>query len=98
VSSRGTGRHGVNGGKLNPTDCLDLDVEDLAAAVDTGLGIHAVRAERATVGVLGKLRGAERVGGAAIGAAALGLFAFRIGHKKKVRSAVGRETRCLLVI
>ena len=69
-------------GKLS--DCLksNLDVEDLATAVDAGLGVHAMRAERTAVGVFGKLGGAERVGGAAVGAAALGLFAFRVSHRK----------------
>ena len=60
---------------------LDLDVEDLATAIHAGLRIHAMRAESAAVGVLGELGSDVCIAGAAVGAAALGLFAFRIGHK-----------------
>src|SRR4051812_43844360 len=61
---------GLMAGRLNPGDGLDLDVEDLAAAIGPRLGVHAVRAELAAIGVLGKLGGPEGVGGATVGAAA----------------------------
>jgi len=60
---------------------LDLDVEHLATAIEPGLGIYAVAAiERAIDRILGELGCDESVGSATIGAAAFGLFAFRIGH------------------
>src|SRR5271165_1324153 len=59
----------------------DLDVEDLAAAVDSCLGVDPVRPEEASVGgVPGELRRLEGVGCTPVCTAALGLLAFRIGH------------------
>ena len=70
-------------GKLSgDLSCSDLDAKHLPAAIHAGLGIHAMRAESATIGVLGELGSDIGVARAAIGAAALGLFAFRIGHKE----------------
>ena len=60
---------------------LGLDVEHLATAVETGLGVHAMAAvERAINRILGEFGSDESIGGATVGAAAFGLFAFRIGH------------------
>jgi len=58
----------------------DFDVEHLAAAVHPGLRVDAVRSDESAVGVAGELRSLKGVGGATESAAALGLFAFRIGH------------------
>jgi undecaprenyl-diphosphatase len=60
---------------------LNFDVEHLAAAIHAILGIHAMRAESAAIGrILGELGSFESIGSATVGAAAFGLFAFRIGH------------------
>ena len=66
----------------NSQAVLNLDVQHLATAIDAGLGIDPVRTERAAIGILGEFRGNKCIRGAAIGAAALGLFTFRIGHKE----------------
>jgi len=77
-----TGGFGVDDGSYRRR--LDRDVEHLATAIHAGLGIDAVRAEEAAVNrVFGELGSLQGVGGAAVGAAALGLFAFRIGHGRK---------------
>jgi hypothetical protein len=62
----------------------DLDVEDLTTAIHAVLGVHPVGAEGTAIGgVLGKLGSLKGVGGAAVGAAAFGLLAFRICHGRK---------------
>ena len=71
----------MDGEKLSG-QTLNLNVEHLAAAINAGFGVHAVGAEGATIGVFSKFRCDESVGGAAISAAALGLFAFRVSHRK----------------
>ena len=59
----------------------DLYVEHLTATIHAVLWIDAMRAECAAVGrVFSYLRSFESVGCAAVGAAAFGLLAFRIGH------------------
>ena len=65
-------------GKADRT--LHFDVENLPAAVDPGLGIDPVRTNEATIGVSGEFRRLKSVGRATVGAATLGLFAFRISH------------------
>ena len=67
--------------KKLPERALNLDVQNLAAAVDAGLGIDPVRTEGAAIGIFGEFRGNKCICGATIGAAALGLFTFRICHK-----------------
>src|SRR5471032_1242036 len=60
---------------------LDLYVENLATAVGTGLGIHAMGPyEAAICGITGELRRYESVGCTAVCATTLGLLAFWIGH------------------
>ena len=66
----------------NSRTVLDLDVQHLTSAINAGLGIDPVRTKCAAVGVLGEFRSNKCICGAAIGAAALGLFTFRIGHKE----------------
>ncbi len=62
----------------------DLDVQNLTTAVHPVFRVHAVGAESAAIcRILGEFRRAEGVGGATVGAAAFGLFAFRIGHGRK---------------
>ena len=63
---------------------LNLDVEHLTAPVHPVLWIHAVRAKGAPIRrIFSELWSDKSIGGAAVGAAALGLFAFRIGHGRK---------------
>jgi hypothetical protein len=58
-----------------------LDVQHLPAAIEAGLGIHAMGPEKGAIGrVFGELRRYESVGGPPIGATAFGLLAFWIGH------------------
>jgi hypothetical protein len=69
---------------------LDFDVEHLTTAVHSVLRINAVRTECAAIRwILGKFRSDKSVGGAAVGTAAFGLFAFRIGHGKVELSGRG---------
>ena len=83
----------AGGGAREGTRGLGLDVEHLAAAVETGLGVHAVATvERAIDGILGEFRGDESVGGATIRAAAFGLFAFRISHVSGELGVRGRRS------
>ena len=60
----------------------DLDVQHLPSAIHTCLRVYAMRTEGAAVRILGELGSDIGIAGSAIGAAALGLFAFRIGHKE----------------
>ena len=61
--------------------CSDFDVEHLATAIHAVFGIHAMRPEGAAIGrILGELWSFESIGRTTVGAAAFGLFAFRIGH------------------
>lgn len=67
------------------SEASDLDVQHLAATIEAVLRIDAMRAESAAVGrIFGHLGSFESVGGAAISAAAFGLFAFRISHLSAV--------------
>ena len=60
---------------------LDLDVDDLAAAIRAVGRIHVMGAESRAIGrVFGDLGSLESVGCAAVCAAAFGLLAFRISH------------------
>src|SRR4051812_33364241 len=69
------------GWRAGESEVLDLDVQHLATAVHPVLRVYTMRAKRAAIGrILGEFRRLEGVGRAAIGAAAFGLLAFRIGH------------------
>ena len=60
----------------------DVDVEHLATAIHPGVWVHAVRTDGRTVGrIEGNFRSLKSVSGAARGAAAFGMFAFRLGHE-----------------
>ena len=82
----------AGGGAREGTRGLGLDVEYLAAAIEAGLGVYAVATvERAIDGILREFRSDESVGGATIGAAAFGLFAFRISHVSGELGVRGRR-------
>ena len=78
---RGTDRIGIDGGKTAGLT-LNLDVQNLTTPIDAGLGIDPMWTESAAIAVLGKFRCDKGIGCTTVGAAALGLFTFRIGHKK----------------
>ena len=60
---------------------LNLDVYHLATAICAVGRIHVMRAESGAIGrIFGDLGSFESVGGAAVGATAFGLLAFRISH------------------
>ena len=60
---------------------LSLYAQHLAAPINARFRIYAMRPkQRAVRGVGGELGSLKGVGSAAVGAAPLGLFAFRIGH------------------
>jgi hypothetical protein len=75
----GGGRHG-----LSPRSGSDFDRENLAASIQAALGIDTMGTDCATIsGIDGELRRLKGVGGPAVGAAAFGLFAFRVSHDEK---------------
>ena len=65
---------------------LNFDVQDLATAINASLGINPVRTEGAAIGVLSEFGSDKCIGGATVGAATLGLFTFRVSHKKIIWS------------
>src|SRR5688572_12246802 len=74
---------GMVGFKLRTRGGSNLDVQNLTTAIHSILRVHAVRTKRGTIRriprELGSLKG---IGRAAVGAAAFGLLAFRIGHER----------------
>src|SRR3954470_12720733 len=72
---------------------LDLDVQDLTAAIHAVLRVDPMRAEGAAISrILGELGRFESVGGAAVSAATFGLLAFRIGHGRRMGVRADLET------
>jgi hypothetical protein len=70
--------------QCNPRRGSDFYRENLAASIQAALWVDTVRPDRTAVnGVHGQLRRFECVGSPAIGAAAFGLFAFRVSHVEK---------------
>ena len=81
LNGRRTDRFGGDGGKTAGTG-LNFDVQNLTAAINASLGVDPMWTEGAANGVFSELRSDKCICGATVGAAALGLFTFRIGHKE----------------